>query len=334
MAMLRVLRPGLLRPVASGLTRRLYSGDASTEAASAQRLTQERQARRARLLRRIVCGKGKKRCWVSEASEAAYTGTLRGMRGGFAVLGRGLGSVTNTLVACAYTGRRVHHSAAVLFLGTVLAHCICAPTAPLNLAAGAILGPTLGAVVVVPAMLTGSVSAFLLGQTVASEYAAQCLASLDLPPTLFEPSVAVYTTWLLRICVLFPSGGVSYALGATPFDVYDFAVGTVAGQSITGWIFCHVGARMRVLSEGADVHSLAKRLGARMAIGWAVAVLGVFCVASLQQLGSLALPDGFLDADADGEADAAPDVPSAAPAVERQVASEVDALLNDNAAAA
>ena len=162
---------------------------------------------------------------------------------------------------------------------------MCAPTAPFNLAAGAVLGVRKGAFVALTSLWVGSLIDYNLAKGFFSEFAERQVSALSLGDGVAAFDGATFS-FMLRCCILLPAGAVSYGLGATGMDVRDFAFGTLAGQSVTAYLISGIGYHLRVLSQE---QCLMRRAYLKLSVASVSASLILIAVASTYQLTAMAM---------------------------------------------
>ena len=199
-----------------------------------------------------------------------------------------VGRATVWVVDVAQTRTSEGVGALLLWVSIVAAMVACAPTTPLNLAAGALLGVSKGAFVVLTALWAGSLINFTCAKSLFKEYAQAKLEAMSLTPDSLHPSHfdGAAMTFLLRLCVVLPAGGISYALGATEMDVRDYAFGTLAGQAVTSYLFSTIGHVLRCISHEPN---MLKRAYLRGALGSATAAVAGAAIVSSYQLTAYAV---------------------------------------------
>ena len=169
------------------------------------------------------------------------------------------------------------------FAGMVL----CLPTVQFNLAAGAIAGPVLGAAVMTSSVVLGSAVDFLIGRYLLTDV--QTIEFLS-ESNLFTSQGAL-TTFLLRLCPVFPAGVVSYSLGVTPLDLKSYLIGTTLGQGVVVYLVSVIGYQLKRLAH--EPHVL-RRTGLRATIcctGTSILGLTVCAGMELSHRASLELLD-------------------------------------------
>eukprot|EP01079_Euglenida_sp_SAG-EU17-18_P010372 gene10372-1879_t len=140
---------------------------------------------------------------------------------------------------------------------TAVSTITCIPTTPFNLAAGAVLGPSMGTAVVLSGCVLGAVACFSIAKSLLRSWATSLLES--------SPSMAALDTAVsekgLRIVVLarlspvFPFSQLSYVLGVSRVSALQHAFGTALGVAPSVGLYCWMGHSLRELAGTTSTES-------------------------------------------------------------------------------
>eukprot|EP01064_Diplonema_japonicum_P030780 TRINITY_DN5315_c5_g1_i1.p1 TRINITY_DN5315_c5_g1~~TRINITY_DN5315_c5_g1_i1.p1 ORF type:complete len:295 (+),score=30.79 TRINITY_DN5315_c5_g1_i1:69-953(+) len=227
----------------------------------------------------------KKEVEISKA-EITYQKIKGGAWKGVAWAGKGIKVGSKWVVDQVEHNLSKEVGAGLLWGATVVAMVMCVPTLPFNVTAGAVLGVRWGVLVIASAMFVGSLINFCLAKRYFKDFATEAAALVDFAgdsESLQKNGALI--TFLIRLCPYFPSGAVSYGLGATSLRAHDYALGSWAGQIITVFLFTFLGSSLRKLSAETR---LLHRASLRLSIGTVgVSILSITLLASTKLASSL-----------------------------------------------
>eukprot|EP00756_Hemistasia_phaeocysticola_P045570 Hpha_TRINITY_DN19322_c0_g1::TRINITY_DN19322_c0_g1_i1::g.81168::m.81168 len=181
--------------------------------------------------------------WASRFLHAVGRLTLRALANLFPALTKLLGAVPALFMRWAEP-LPLNRQLLMIYSGCVVCMVLCAPILQFNLAAGALLGTQAGTVVLLAAVLTGSVINLLVARNMWYDWAREQFDRDERLKALEGPlrDHGVIVTTLIRLCPLFPAGIVSYIVGSTEVKIQDYIVGTVAGYTVPCGLVTYIGS--------------------------------------------------------------------------------------------
>ena len=125
------------------------------------------------------------------------------------------------------------------------------PGSVLTMLAGFVYGPVYGLLVVVPAALLGTTSAFLLGRTVLRDWVRRKMAQSPRTKALDQAidRDAFKLVLLLRLSPLVPFNVLNYALSLSGISLGRFVLATLIGEIPGGWLYVYLGSLVTTAAQ-------------------------------------------------------------------------------------